>query len=108
MNIEKTERGYRIHHAAGGFTELWRNHSGIELAACAAIDDLLDRAAEVWAEACEQGERTSRSIDQLKEALQDRSQRFTASYSEVMQLIRFYEAALKRRDIPNPGLSELP
>lgn len=66
MHIEKTEHGYRIHHAAGGFTELWCNHSGAESAACAAIDYLIDHAkhkkAEVWAEAYKQGvedERTS-------------------------------------------------
>jgi hypothetical protein len=35
--------------------------------------------------------RSSRSVNQIKEALQDRSQRFTASYSEVMNLIRYYE-----------------
>jgi hypothetical protein len=59
MHIEETEHGYRIHHDAGGFTELWRNHSGAESAACAAIDHLIDHAnhkmAEVWAEAYEQG-----------------------------------------------------
>ena len=59
MRIEKIERGYRIHHAAGGFTELWGNHSGAESAACAAIDYLLEQAkheaAEVWAKAYKQG-----------------------------------------------------
>ena len=66
MNIEKTEHGYRIHHAAGGYTELWCNHSGAESAACAAIDYLICHAkhemAEVWAKAYKQGvedERTS-------------------------------------------------
>lgn len=66
MNIEKTEHGYRIHHAAGGYTELWCNYSGAESAACAAIDYLICHAkhemAEVWAKAYKQGvedERTS-------------------------------------------------
>lgn len=62
MHIEKTEHGYRIHHAAGGFTELWCNYSGSESAACAAIDYLIDHAKHIWAEAYKQGvedERTS-------------------------------------------------
>ena len=45
MQIEKTGAGYRIHLAAGGVVELWKNYSGTESTACAAIEYLLDQVA---------------------------------------------------------------
>lgn len=42
--------------------------------------------------------RTSRSVEQLKEALLSRNQRFVATYSEVKNLIEYYEAALQSQD----------
>lgn len=42
--------------------------------------------------------RSSRSVNQIKEALKDRSKPFTASYSEVENLIRFYEAGQQSQD----------
>lgn len=43
MQIDKTEAGYRIHLAAGGTVELWKNYNGTESTACAAIEYLLDQ-----------------------------------------------------------------
>ena len=45
MQIDKTDAGYRIHLAAGGTVELWKNYSGTESTACAAIEYLLDQVA---------------------------------------------------------------
>lgn len=64
MNIEKTEHGYRIHHAAGGYTELWCNHSGAESAACAAIDYLIGHAKHEMDEIAE----LHRAIDATEKA----------------------------------------
>lgn len=44
--------------------------------------------------------RTSRSVEQLKEALLSRNQRFVATHSEVKNLIEYYEADRKRRGAP--------
>lgn len=54
--------------------------------------------------------RTSRSVEQLKEALLSRNQRFVATHSEVKNLIEYYEADRKRRcesDIPRDTLGRL-
>jgi|GEM_PF-5872004 len=44
--------------------------------------------------------RTSRSVEQLKEALLSRNQRFVATHSEVKNLIEYYEADRQRRGEP--------
>lgn len=40
--------------------------------------------------------RSSRSVEQLKEALLNRNQRFVATHSEVKNLIEYYEAGRKQ------------